>query len=124
MKLYQNEIYDEALEFYEQLQIIYNNSSKITNQSVNNTNVTNSDDRNNIAACNIVNVGTKTEILFNIAKCHYELCNYSDALKFLNRALDIFQNTALNPDEDRSIANTLGNIGICHRELCNYTPMH
>ena len=121
LKLQQNEIYDEALEFYEQLQQIYHNNSKITNHSVNNTNVTNSDDRSNIAACNNVNVGTKTEILFNIAECHYELCNYSDALKFLNLALDIQQNTALNPDIDLSIAKALSNIGNCHRHLCNYS---
>ena len=121
MKLKQNEIYDEALELYEQLQKIYDNISKITNHSVNNTNVTNSDDRNNIAACNNVNLGTKTEILFNIAECHYALFNYSDALKFLNRALDIEQNTALNPDKDRIIASTLGIIGICHSNLCNYS---
>ena len=120
-KLHQNEIYDEALEFYEKLQSIYHDNSKITNHSVNDTNVTKSDDRNNIAACNIVNVGTKIEILFNIAKCHIELCNYFDALKFLNRVLDIEQNTELNSDKDRSIASTFCNIGICHSELCNYS---
>ena len=40
---------------------------------------------------------------------------------FLNRALDIEQNTALNPDSDRDIANTLVNIGICPYNLGNYS---
>ena len=50
-----------------------------------------------------------------------KLCNYSDALTFLNRVLDIKQNTVLNCDKDRSIAQTLNNTGACHMRLCNYS---
>ena len=112
-KLHHNEIYDEALEFYEQLLKIYRNNCKITNDKENETNVTISDGRQNI--------DNEDEILFNIGECHMRLSNYSDALIFLNCALDIIQNVTLNPEKDRNIANTLGNIGICHIELCNYS---
>ena len=60
-------------------------------------------------------------MLGSIELCQSGLCNYSDALAFLNRALDIKYNTALNPDNDRNIANKLHTIGICHIKLCNYS---
>ena len=121
-KLHLNEIYDEALEFYEKLLKIYRINSEITSDtSINDTSVTITDGQKNFGADNFANVGSKIEIHFNIGICHLKLCNYSDALAFLTRALDIFQHTALNPDKDRNIANTLGNIGICHLKLCNYS---
>ena len=49
------------------------------------------------------------------------LSRYSNALTFLNRALEIQQNIALNIDEDSNIANTLYNIRPCHDNLCNYS---
>ena len=120
-QLYLNEIYDEALEFYEQLLKTYQINNKIISNNVNNTSVIISDDKINFAACDIVNVEYEAEMIFNIAKCYFHLCNYSDALTFLNRALDIEQNTALNPDKDRYIAITLSNIGICHIHLSYYS---
>ena len=119
-KLYLNEIYDEALEFYEELLKICRNNCETTNYTVNDTSVIISNLKN-IAADNFANVINETEILLSIGKCRLRLCNYSDGLTFLNRALDIKQNTALNPDNDRSIAHTLNNIGICHTNLCNYS---
>ena len=120
-QLYLNEIYDEALEFYEQLLKIYQNNKKFISKSVSNSSVIISDDKINIAACDIVNVKYEAAVLFEIACCYINLDNCFDALKFLNRALDIFQNTALNPDKDRNIAQTLGDIGTCHHHLCNYS---
>ena len=120
-KLHLNKIYDEALEFYKKLLKRCRNSCKITSDAVNDTSVTILDDQNNFAISNFVNVGNKTEILLAMGECHFELCNYSDALTFLNRALDIEQNTTLNPDKDRNIATTLCNIGTCHRHLRNYS---
>ena len=120
-QLYLNEIYDEALEFYEQLLKIYQNYNKIISNRVSNSSVIISDDKLSIAAYDIVNVEYEAEMLFNIGNCYFNLANYSDALTFLNRALDIEQNTELNPDKDCNIASTLGNIGICHRQLCNYS---
>ena len=119
-KLYLNEIYDEALEFYEELLKICQNNCESTNDTVNDSNVTISILKN-FAADNFVNVRNETEILLRIGTCHMKLCNYSDALTFLNRALDIKQNTALNPDKDRNIAHTLNDIGSCHMKLCNYS---
>ena len=118
-KLYLNEIYDEALEFYEELLQICQNNCETTNYTVNDTGEIISNLKNT-AADNFVNVINKTEILLSIGECRRRLCNYSDALTFLNRALDIKQNTAINPDNDRSIAQTLHNIGGCHIGLCNY----
>ena len=118
-QLYLNEIYDEALEFYKQLLKIYQSKNKIISNSVSNSSVIISNNKINIAACNIVNNEYEAEMLFNIGICYFHLTNYSDALMFLN--LDIFQNTALNPDKDRNIAITLCNIGNCHRHLCNYS---
>ena len=120
-QLYLNEIYDEALEFYEQLLKNYENNNKTISNSVSNSSVIIPDNKIDIAPCDIVNVEYEAEILFKIGSCYLNLSNYSGALTFLNRALDIFQNTALNPDKDRNFAITLGNIGICHRHLCNYT---
>ena len=120
-KLHLNEIYDEALEFYEKLLKIYRINSEITSDTINDTSVKITDGQKNFGADNFVNVRSKIEIHFNIGICHLKLCNYSDALAFLNRALDIFQNIALNPDKDRDIADTLHHIGICHRRLCNYS---
>ena len=119
-KLYLNEIYDEALEFYKELLKICQNNCKTTNDIVNDTRETISNLRNFVAD-NFVNVRNETEILFSIRECHLKLRNYSDALTFLNRALDIFQNIALNPDKDRNIADTLNNIGNCHCYLRNYS---
>ena len=119
-KLYLNEIYDEALEFYEELLKICQNNCETTNDTVNDTSVTISNLKN-FAADNFVNVTNETQILLSIGECHMRLCNYSDALTFLNRALNVFQNTTLNPDKDRSISDTLNNIGICQIKLCNYS---
>ena len=119
-KLHLNEIYDEALEFYEELLKICRNNCETTNNTVNDTGVTISNLKN-FAANNFINVRNETNILFNIGVCHMKLCNYFVALTFLNHALNIEQNTALNPDKDRDIADTLNNIGICHIDLCNYT---
>ena len=119
-QLYRNEIYDEALEFYEQLLKIYQNNNKIISNNINNTAVIISDNKIDFAACDIVNVEYEAEMLFYIGNCYFNLCNYSNALMFLNRALDIFQNTALNSDKNHNIASTLGNIGNCDIDLCNY----
>ena len=120
-KLLLNEIYDEALEFFKELLKICRNNCEITSNTVNDISVTILNGRKNFATSNFADVENETEILLSIIKCHFELCNYSDALTFLNRALDIEQNTALNPDKDRNIATTLCNIGTCHIELCNYS---
>ena len=120
-QLYRNEIYDEALEFYEQLLKIYQNNNKMITNNVNNTGVIISYNKFNIAACNIVNVEYEAEMLFNIINCYIHLCNYSDALTFLIRALDIFQNTTLNSDKNHNIAKTHRDIGICHYHLYNYS---
>ena len=120
IKLHVNEIYDEALEFYEELLKICRNNCETTNNTINDTSVTMSNLKNFVAD-NFVDVRNEIEILLSIGECHFELCNYSDALTFLNRALDIEQNTALNPDKDRNIADTLNDIGICHKHLCNYS---
>ena len=119
-KLHLNEIYDEALEFYEELLKICRNNCENTNDTVKDTSVIISNLKNFVAG-NFVNVINESEILLSIGSCHINLCNYSDALTFLNRALDIKQNTALNPDKDRNIAQTLNNIGACHIGLCNYS---
>ena len=58
--------------------------------------------------------------LHNIGWCHFDLHNYDKALTNLNRALEITQNTTLNADTDRDVANTLHNIGRCHIDLHNY----
>ena len=119
-KLHLNEIYDEALEFYEELLKICRNNCETTNDTVNDTSVTILNQKDFVAG-KFVHVRNETKILFNIGTCHIDLCNYSDASTFLNRALDIFQNITLNPDKDLYIANTLGNIGKCHIGLCNYS---
>ena len=117
-KLHLNQICDEALDFYELL-------LKICHSKSINTNITISDDQEDCTASDIVNVDNETEtpyeLLKQIADCYICLCNYSDALTFLNRALDIEQNTALKPDKDRDIAKTLDSIGNCHVGLCNYS---
>ena len=59
-------------------------------------------------------------IFHNIGNCHSNLGNYSDALTFFKRALDIRQNTVLIPDKNRRIAMTLVSFGNCHIDLCNY----
>ena len=119
-KLHLNEIYDEALEFYKQLLKINQENCKVTYDKANDTSLTITNKEKNFATCDNVKVFHELETLLNIAECHINLSNYSDALTILNRALDIQQNTALNPDKDRSIAITLGSIGICHRHLNNY----
>ena len=108
------------MEFYEELLKICRNNCETTSNAANNTSEI-IPNQNNFAAGKFVNVGTKTELLLSIAECHMRLCNYSDALRFFNRALDIFQNTAHNSDKDRNIAKTINDIGICHIELCNYS---
>ena len=120
-QLYRNEIYDEALEFYEQLLKIYQNKNKIISNNVNNTRVISSGNKIDFAACDIVNVEYEADILFYIGSCYVNLRNYSNALTFLIRALDIFQNTALNSDKDHNIAETLSCIGICHYQMRNYS---
>ena len=117
-KLHLNQICDEALEFYELL-------LKICHSKSINTNVTISDDQKDCTASDIVNVDNETEtpyeLLKQIADCYIGLRNYSDALTFLYRALEIKQNAALKPDKDRDIAKTLCSIGNCHIGLCNYS---
>ena len=120
-KLHQNEIYDKALELCEKLLKICQSNSETTSDTVNDTSVTVLDDQTNFTVGNFFNLGNEPEILFSIGECHLGLCNYSNALTFLNRALDIFQTTTLNPDKDHIIATTLGNIGNCHIELYNYS---
>ena len=119
-QLYLNKIYDEAMEFYEQLLQIYQNNNKIISINVNNTNIKYSSEKMEFVGCEIANVESEAPMLLNIANCYFKLSNYADALTFLNRALDIEQNTALIPDKDRNIASTLFIIGNCHNGLCNY----
>ena len=119
-QLHLNEIYDEALEFYEQLLQIYQNINKIISKNVNNTNIRISGDKIDFVACEIANVEYEAQMLLKIANCYLNLSKHTDALTFLHRALDIYQITPLNPDKDRDIAITLSNIGVCHMHMCNY----
>ena len=52
--VYRNEIYDEALEFYEILLKIYQNNNKIISNNINNTKVISSGNKKDFAVLNIV----------------------------------------------------------------------
>ena len=119
-KLRRNRVYDEALEFYEELLKNSRNKYKNIKDDVDDINIITSNGQKNFAACSIAQVKEEAMTLYNIGDCHLSLKNFSNALTFLNRALNITQNIALNPEKDRDIANTLGRIGFCHFCLRNY----
>ena len=90
-------IYDEALEFYENLQIYQN------------------------IFLDIAEVSSIATTLDDIGLCHEGLCNYSNALSFLKQALLLRQNKTFNADEDDNCAASMDSIGRCHIGLWNYS---
>ena len=96
--LYSTKIYDEAIEFYQQLlqDYVAKSSSK-------------SDDEN--IAMTYVSLGN----------CLNGLRRPHEGLKYYQKALAVFENITTNSMEDRNIAMTLNNIGNC---LCEMREFH
>ena len=136
-KLQEKDKYNEALDFYQQLQKYYS------------TQQTNPDTANiyqQIGICllcsnrykdalnyfskalqNKQNITLNADIdtnlaitLHSIGHCHVRMQQYDDALKHLNRALKIEQNTTLNAGKDRNLAITLNSIGDCYNSMQQY----
>ena len=125
--LYSINKFDEALEFFEKLQKRSHCYSKGHNR---NDYVVPSDQsdlkkvthyKDFDALDNTLNSDINPETLQKIGYCHIQLFNYTDALTFLNRALEIHQNTMLNDSKSRNFATLLNNIGVCHMHLSNNT---
>ena len=136
------EIYDEAMEFYNHLLILYQPGS---NECTHHNDLANIN--HNIGVClgrsdrlqealtyytkslHLKSAKTKNAkkdmdiamTLNDIGLCHVYLFNYNVALTYLNRALQIKQNATFNAEKDKHIAATLNNIGLCHNRLNNYS---
>ena len=95
--LHSIELFDEALDFYKQLLVIYERKSKNINQDY------------EIAKLKHV-----------IGVCLYRIHQPAEALQHFSKALEIKQNVQLNTITDLSIAATLHNIAQCHIDLHNY----
>ena len=139
--LYSIDVYDEALEFYKQLQQIYESESEDTNRDLNV-----SWSNNIIGIClnelnrpadalvylkqalkirknltlNAEKDGDIAEALNGIGWSHIDMHNYEDALLCLNQTLVIFKNITKNADTDRNVSRTLHNIGSSKINLHNY----
>ena len=133
--------YDEALDFYKQLLIVYKKRNKNINFDYD---VARANDQ--IGVClNKLNEpkealdhlylaleikknttsreGTDRNIavtLHTISRCHINMQQYEKALEILNQELDIEKSTALNDDTDRNIAATLHTIGRCYTDMERY----
>ena len=55
-----------------------------------------------------------------IGDCHITLGNFDNALSYLDKALEIKQIVSRNPKEDKSVAATLHTIGFCYRQLHDF----
>ena len=132
-------VFDEAVDFYEQLLHIYQSKADnrdydvaITHQEI-------------AFCCHRLNQNTKAlahlekalaiyqnitsnaaedrniaTVFTYIGHCYRDMQKYDEAMKKLNRAVKIEQNTTLNADADRDIAWTLHVIGSCHIEMQQY----
>ena len=115
------EIYDEAIEFYQQLFQFPQCKCRHTKYYPDECDVVETHCRNNSATKYIANFRNEAETLESLKVCHVQLNNYDNALTFLNHSHKMRQNTKLNPNSDSIIATILGSIGRCHDNLCNYS---
>jgi len=133
-------IYDEALDFYQQLLYIYNIKPENNHDydiawvcckigscmhSMNRNdkaliyyeqafaikqNISRRPDRDRSIAT----------MLYKIGVCHINLDNYNEALTKLYLALEIEENITIDPNSDKLIADILHAIGRCHTDLHNH----
>ena len=96
-KLFTAEIFDEAIEFYKQLLVIYENK--------------------------LIDHPSEYDVAllcYKIGHCLNELKQAAAGLQYFARALAIIQNLALDVDRDSNIAAIVYRIGRCHFDLHNY----
>ena len=120
--LYSVRIFDEALEFYEKFLNLFDYKPKVCSSD----NFIAQSDLKHVKHRNVVHdITNKKEFdvqtLYNIGYCHCHFGNYTDALMFLNRALEIQESTTMNDSKDRNILKLLSTIGNCQMDLGNYT---
>ena len=103
--LFKKRLFDEALEFFEQKLLFLQNIPLYTNT---------------VARIAYKNANF-AKTLSDIGCCHWHLHNYSDAITFFNRALEIRQKTTLDVEKDGRFAETLNSAGSCHIYLGNFS---
>ena len=96
-KLFFTNIYDEALEFYQQILAIHKKESKDESRS------------ENIA-----------ETYLHIGACLMEMENYDCSLEVFKKAKNIYQNISYNQHHDEKLANALHSIGSCLTHMYHY----